>query len=138
MKERIDAESRDEYVYYRIQRALETLEEADCLADNGHFSGAVNRLYYACYYIVTALLIYHDIDASSHTGVKSMFALKFIKTGIMDIEFGKFFNEIFQLRHSNDYDDFTFCDEATYKNYRPRAEALITIIKSDIFPDFHT
>lgn len=29
MKERIDAESRDEYVYYRIQRALETLEEAE-------------------------------------------------------------------------------------------------------------
>ena len=85
MKERIDAETRDKYVYYRIQRALETLEEADCLADNGHFSGAVNRLYYACYYIVSALLIYHDIEASSHAGVKSMFALKFIKTGIMDI-----------------------------------------------------
>lgn len=131
----IDTADRDEYVYYRIQRALETLDEADCLADNKHYSGAVNRLYYACYYSVTALLIYHGIDTTSHVGVKSMFALKFIKSGKIKIEYGKFFNEIFQLRHSNDYDDFTFCDEATYKNYRPRAEALISIIRSELFPE---
>ena len=135
MNLKIDAPTRDEYVYYRIQRAIETLDEADCLADNSHYSGAVNRLYYACYYIVTALLIYNGIDTSSHAGVKSMFALKFIKSGKINIEHGKFFNEIFQLRHSNDYDDFTFCDEATYKNYRPRAEALISVIKRELFPE---
>lgn len=115
MNLKIDAASRDEYVYYRIQRALETLDETDCLADNDHYSGAVNRLYYACYYIVTALLIHNGIDTSYHAGVKSMFALKFIKSGKINIEHGKFFNEIFQLRHSNDYDEFTFCDEVTYK-----------------------
>ena len=131
----IDAASREEYVYYRIQRAQETLDEADCLAEGGYYNGAINRLYYACYYIVTALLIYNGIDTSSHVGVKSMFALKFIKSGKMNIEYGKFFNEIFQLRHSNDYDDFTFCDHETYENYRPRAEALISSIKYELFPE---
>ena len=134
MKEQMDAASREEFVYYRVQRSEDTLAEADCLAENGHFSGAVNRLYYACYYIVTALLLENDINASTHVGVRSMFALKFIKNGKMDMDHGKFFNEIFELRHSNDYDDFIFCDEETYMNFRPRAEALISAIKSQLFP----
>lgn len=133
MKEKLDKSSREEFIIYRVQRAEETLAEADCLAENGHFSGAVNRLYYSCYYIVTALLLDNEIQASSHVGVRSMFALKFIKTGIIDMSHGKFFNEIFELRHSNDYDDFMFCDKETYLNFRPRAVALIETIKSLLF-----
>ena len=134
MKENLDAHSRDEYVYYRVQRSEETLAEADCLAENGHYSGAVNRLYYACYYVVSALLIENEIPASTHAGVRSMFALKFIKTHKMDISHGKLFNEVFQLRQSNDYDDFIFCDEETYKDLRPRVEALIFAIKQQLYP----
>ena len=63
-----------------------------------------------------------------------MFALKFIKNDKMDMSHGKFFNEIFELRHSNDYDDFIFCDKETYMNFRPRAEGLISTIKSQLFP----
>lgn len=135
MKEHMDTASREEFVYYRLQRAKETLAEADCLAANNHYSGAVNRLYYACYYIVTALLIENEIQASTHVGVRSMFALKFIKSGKMDISHGKFFNEIFELRHSNDYDDFIFCDEETYKDLRPKAEALMAAIMSMLYPE---
>ena len=133
MREVIDDASRDEIVYYRVERSEETLAEADCLAENGHFSGAVNRLYYACYYIVTALLLAHEIQASTHAGVRSMFALKFIKPGKIDMSHGKFFNEIFELRHSNDYDDFIFCDKETYMNFRPRAQALISAIRHNLY-----
>lgn len=132
MKEHLDQKSRAEYVIYRLQRAEETLMEADCLASNHHFSGAVNRLYYSCYYAVSALLIAKEIQATTHLGVRGMFGMKFIKTGIIDIKHGKFFNEIFELRHSNDYDDFIFCDEETYLNFRPKAESLINTIKDYI------
>ncbi len=132
MKEKFDSDTLDEFVYYRIKRAEETLSEADLLAQNGYFSGAINRLYYASYYVVTALLIANDINASTHNGVRAMFAMKFIKSGKMDMTHGKFFNEIFEKRHSNDYDDFVFCDKETYDNFRPRAEALIVAIKSEL------
>lgn len=132
MKEQLDSASLEEFVYYRAKRAEETLSEADCLANNGHFSGAINRLYYACYYIVSALLMANDISASTHNGVRAMFALKFIKSGKMDMAYGKFFNEIFEIRHSNDYDDFIFCDKETFDNFRPRTEALISAVKSQI------
>lgn len=55
----------------------------------------MNRLYYACYYAVTALLISNGLNATTHAGVRTMLGLKFIKTGILELDHGKFFNEIF-------------------------------------------
>lgn len=136
MKDHLDKNSRESLVEYRLQRAYETLNEAECLAVNSHYSGAMNRMYYACYYCVTALLIANEVMASTHNGVRSMFGMKFIKTGIIDISIGKFFNEIFELRHSNDYDDFVFCDEETYKVFYPKAKHLIRTI-SKILSERH-
>lgn len=132
MTEQLDNESRIELVIYRLRRAEATLAEADCLADNGMFSGAMNRLYYACYYAVSSLLIAREQQASTHAGVRRMFGMKFIKTGIIPLNHGKFFNEIFELRHSNDYDDFIFCDEDTYREFRPKAIELIEAVKAII------
>lgn len=133
MKQQLDADSRAELVYYRVKRAEETLSEADCLAENRHYSGALNRLYYACYYMVSALLLDNDIEATTHAGVKTMFALKFVKNGKIELKHGKLFTEIFEQRHSNDYDDLIFCDEETYLNFRPRAEALISAVKELLY-----
>lgn len=80
------------------------------------------------FYIVSALLIANGIEASSHVGVRSMFGLKFVKTGKIDLSHGKFFNEIFELRHSNDYDDFVFCDKESFNQLRPQASSLISTI----------
>lgn len=78
-------------------------------------------------------MLANNIQASTHNGVRAMFAIKFIKTGKIDMSHGKFFNEIFELRHSNDYDDYIFCDEETYGNFRPKAEALISVIKALLY-----
>ncbi len=125
MKDQFDSSSLEEFVYYRIKRAEETLSEADLLAKNGFYSGAINLLYYACYYSDTA-------NASTHNGVRAMFALKYIKSGKMDMSHGKFFNEIFEKRHSNDYDDFAFCDKETFEYFRPKSEELIKAIKCEL------
>lgn len=68
MKETLDEQSRRDLVKYRIDRAYETLKEADLLADNGFYNVAVNRLYYACYYATVALLLKHGITVSTHAG----------------------------------------------------------------------
>ena len=128
MTEHLDSDSRNELVAYRLHRAESTLAEADCLADNGMFSGAMNRLYYACYYALSSLLIANELQAVTHAGVRRMFGLKFIQSGIIPLHHGKFFNEVFELRHSNDYDDFIFCDEDTYVEFHPKASELISTI----------
>jgi uncharacterized protein (UPF0332 family) len=47
-------------ITYRLERARETLEEARVLLEKGHANAGVNRLYYACFYAVSALLLTRD------------------------------------------------------------------------------
>jgi hypothetical protein len=42
---------------YRIQRAEETLVEAEILFANGHFNAFVIRIYYACFYALNGILL---------------------------------------------------------------------------------
>lgn len=97
---------RKELVDYRIRRALETLREVSLHIENELWNTSINRLYYACYYSVIALLISKGIKAQTHAGVRQMFGLHFIKTGLIDKESGSFFSNIFDKRLTGDYNDF--------------------------------
>lgn len=99
-------QERNDMVAYRMKRANDTLNEIDILVENNLWNTAINRLYYACYYAVSALLLKNNIGAQSHSGTRLMFGLHFIKTGTIPKELGKFYTEIFDLRHTGDYDDF--------------------------------
>lgn len=46
----------------------------------------INRLYYACFYAVIALLIKNNISTQTHDGARTQFGLIFVKTGIIDKE----------------------------------------------------
>jgi uncharacterized protein (UPF0332 family) len=39
----------EDYINYRIQRAIETIEEVDVLIQNQYWNPLVNRMYYACF-----------------------------------------------------------------------------------------
>lgn len=129
MKETLDEQSRLGLMRYRLERANETMEEAEILAERGHYNAAVNRLYYACFYAVQALLLKHHITATTHAGVKSMLGLLFVSTGIVPIEHGKTFNTLFEKRHSSDYEAFAYCDKTLVDDLKPLAEAFICKIK---------
>lgn len=60
-------EARDDVVRYRLQRAREALEDARVLANAGRWSACVNRLYYACFYAVSALLFQDGLSSTKHT-----------------------------------------------------------------------
>jgi len=57
-------------VHYRLGRAQETLEDARILARAGRWNARVNRLYYACFYGVSALLVCDGLSSSKHVGVR--------------------------------------------------------------------
>ncbi len=66
---------------YRMTRATETMEDVRVLANAGRWNACVNRLYYACFYVVSALLVSHGLSSSKHTGVRSLFNQQYVKTG---------------------------------------------------------
>ena len=125
-------EERKLLVAYRIQRARETLAEVDLLMKDGFFNAAVNRLYYACYYAVIALLIKHNIAAQTHQGVKQMFSLHFVANNKIDRQYSVFYGRLFNDRMSGDYDDFVHYDDEMIAVLRPQAEEFISVIEEEL------
>ncbi len=118
-----------DYVKYRMTRAKETLKEVEFLVENKLFYTAVNRLYYACFYAVSALLIQNEIKAKKHAGVKQMFGLHFVLTGKIDIASGEFYTYIFEKRQKSDYEDLISFNEAEVKELILPAQKLIKSIE---------
>ncbi|MGN6540887.1 MAG: HEPN domain-containing protein [Ginsengibacter sp.] len=55
-----------------MTKSKKTLAEIELLIQNELWNTAVNRLYYACYYAVIALLINKEIDTLTHTGARQL------------------------------------------------------------------
>ena len=81
--------------------------------ENGYVETAANRLYYAAYYAVSALLISYKYEASTHNGVIQMFGKVFLRNNIIDKKYGKTFNQLFSLRLTGDYEDRHILDLET-------------------------
>ncbi|GHT19272.1 UPF0332 protein [Bacteroidia bacterium] len=129
-RQTLDPESIAALVAYRMQRAKETLLEADTLIKGQFYNAAVNRLYYACYYAVIALLSKNGISAQTHQGVKQMFSMNFIVTGKLDKKYASFYSRLFNDRISGDYDDFLQYDEEMIQKIRPLSEEFILAIEA--------
>ena len=128
MKEQLNFENREALATYRYQRSQETLAEVPFLKQQGYYNTAINRLYYACYYAAMALLIKHNINPSTHAGVKQMLGMHFVATGQLSRETGRTFSLLFERRHSNDYDDFAYSTVEEIDELLPKAEKFIHAI----------
>ena len=101
----MDVENRKDIVSYRIERANTALEHAKLNYQLNCLEVTANRLYYAAYYAVSALLIANKIPAHSHEGNVTQFGLHFVKTGIVDREDGKLLSHLLTMRLKGDYSD---------------------------------
>jgi uncharacterized protein (UPF0332 family) len=135
MKQKLDRNSIIALTSYRIQRAKETLLEAKTLFENGFYNASVNRLYYACYYSVIALLVKHGIAVQTHAGVKKIFGLHFIVTGKLPSKLGKFYNQLFNDRITGDYDDFILYDKEMLDELLPMVKDFIDQLSDIIDSD---
>ncbi len=96
-----------DYVRHRMALAREALEVAETALAQNHLHSCVNRLYYACFYAVSALLFAEGHTASKHSGIRSLFNRHWIKTGRLPVEMSRFYRDLFNHRQEGDYGDFT-------------------------------
>ena len=104
-------EEKEVIVQYRLERAVETLAEAKDLINLSRWYGAANRLYYACYYAVSGLLIKNGYTARTHSGVLGLFGKHFVLTKIISREQNKLYSTLFDLRQGGDYNDWIIIEE---------------------------
>lgn len=122
-------EERKAIVAYRMENARRTLNEIADHSEKGYWNTAVNRMYYACFYAASALLVANKIVVKSHEGVRQMLGKHFVLTGELSMETGKFYTLIFNKRSSGDYEDFINHDRKTVEELYPRALEFIDSIE---------
>ncbi len=93
-------------IEYRMERARETLGEARIMFDAGRINTYVNRLYYACFYAVSALLLLRNFSTSKHGYLRSLMHREFVKTGLIPKDLSRHFDVLFNSRLEGDYADF--------------------------------
>ena len=122
-------EQRIAIVQYRMENANNTLKEVESHIQNGFYNMAVNRMYYACYYAASAILIANGVETKSHDGVRRMVGQELILKGIIDAEYGRFYNQLFSKRETGDYEDFINHDLNTVESLFPVARSFVAIIE---------
>lgn len=102
---------------------------------DGHWAGAVNRIYYSAFHAVSALLLAGDIIVKSHSGAKAMFERHFVKTGLVNSTWSKLYTRLYENRNESDYEDFAIFTEEDVLPLLPQTEEFIDVIKRLINPN---
>ena len=122
-------EERHRIISYRLERAHEAFEEAKMLLNGGHTNTCVNRLYYACFYAVSALLLIKGFASSKHKGVRSFFHQHVVKTGLIDIESGNVYDKLFLNRQKGDYTDLVRFDADEVAGWFEEAQQFVKMVE---------
>ena len=129
-------QQRFDIVVYRMDSAKRLLVEIETHIHNGYYNTAVNRMYYACFYAASALLLHNEIDGlKTHEGVRQHFGKHSILSGKIDREWGRFYSSLFNSRSAADYEDFKEYDEIETRSFLPKVKGFINLIR---WTDFST
>lgn len=87
-----------------IAKADETLEDMEILFDQGRYSAAAGRAYYAVFHLLSAVLLTKKLSFAKHSGVIGAFAKYFIKEGIFPRDFAGKIRKLWKNREIGDYE----------------------------------
>ena len=119
-------ENRKALIEYRLTQARDSIREADVLDQSGMSRRSVmNRLYYAMFYAVLALLQEKEMGTSKHSGAIALFDREFVKTGTFPKEMSKALHRAFELRQKGDYMEETEVTSDDVAEIRPVAEQFV-------------
>ena len=113
-------------IKYWMEKANESMEAAQSDYKSERYGIAVRNLYYACFYALTAVLLDRGQKFKKHTGVKAALHKDLIKTGLIEANWGKFYNKIFDSRHEGDYQPLRSFDQEEVKEFLDQAGGFIT------------
>lgn len=123
---------REELVNYWLRKAEESLASARSELGAGRLSFAVNRLYYALFYLVTAALSARGVKLGKHSAVRAAFHKEFVRTGEVEKSYGRLYDELFHTRHQADYLPLTELDETVVAQQLQDVESFFAVFSLKI------
>ena len=123
-------DERKAVVLLRLNNARQTLEDTKIIVNNKLWKAAANRLYYACFYASSALMVKFGFEAKTHAGIIRLLGLNFISKNLINSELGEVYYKLFTLRQKGDYDDWIVVKESDIIPLLEPAEKFITEIEN--------
>ena len=121
-------EERKALVLYRLEKAHNTYEQILNIVPLAYWNMIANRLYYAAYYAVSALLLNEGHTVQTHHGIIQMLGLFFIKTERISKEYGNLYSRLFSIRQTGDYGDtFDLTEDDVLPLIEPTGKLIETI-----------
>ena len=116
-------------VKHRLERARDTLLDAQKYFKDATLNSTVNRIYYAMFYAVNGLLISKGLSSSKHSGVRALFNKEFVSKGTVKKNWGKFYSEMFNNRQEGDYADYVELKRQDVEKWLNKAEEFVKTIE---------
>ena len=99
----LNNEERRAVVSLEYEKATKTFDNISTLVKEEMWDFVANRLYYAAFHAVLALLINDGHKTSTHRGLGALFGLHYVKTNIFSPEEGSMFARLQSMRDEADY-----------------------------------
>jgi uncharacterized protein (UPF0332 family) len=117
-----------DYIQYKRDRAFEAVDDIQKMLDNGMLSAAMNRIYYAGFYIVSGLLLVDGFSTSKHRQLIGYFNREYIKTGKVPVDIGEILDESYNNRVAADYHDFVYLTKSQVEEFYFQMKEFISFI----------
>jgi uncharacterized protein (UPF0332 family) len=88
---------------FLLKKAIDNLEAAELLLQQGYNEIASSRAYYVMFYLAEALPLQKGLAFSSHSAVIAAFGKEFSRTGLLDPKFHQYLIKAQELRQTGDY-----------------------------------
>ena len=122
-----------ELIKVAMEKSKTALQTAKGNIDAKKLEGALNRIYYAVFYAVSALAVKNDFSTSNHSQLIGWFNRKFIyEDKVFDKEMYRIYESAFAYRQKSDYDLMYTPDLNTVKTLLSKAEFFINSIVKTI------
>ena len=125
----LNDEERAIMVEFEIEKSHRLIEQFPILQDAKLWDTLANRVYYAVFHSIMALLIQNGLHAQSHKGVSILFSKHFVKEDLLDEEYGSFFARLETMREKSDYTCLFETTEEEVMPMIPKAKELVAKIE---------
>lgn len=100
------------------------MEQANRTADMGYWDLVANRLYYAVFHAVNAMLLIDNIKTGTHKGTSIQFGKSYVLTGIFSRHDGTLYGQLQIMREKADYQNVFYLKEEEGRELMASAEDL--------------
>lgn len=128
----LSEEERRAIVELELDKSDKTLAQMNIQLEAKLWDFAANRLYYALFHAVSALLINDHHTVGTHSSAVSQFNLFYIKEGIFTKEDGRLYSRLQRLREDGDYNCSIEVEEKEVEEKIEPTKQLISRIRQHI------